>query len=43
MQAVFKGLRGCLTVQESDVDTLLKANQILYDIMAEIHKNPNEI
>lgn len=43
MQAVFKGLRGCLTVQEADVDTLLKANQLLYDIMAEIHKNPSEL
>ena len=42
-QAVFKGLRGCLTVPESEVDILLKCNQLLYDTMSEIHKSPSEL
>ena len=41
--SVFKGLRGCLTVPESEVDILLKCNTLLYDVMSEIHKSPSEL
>jgi len=32
-QDIFKGLRVCLQVSESETDALLRVNQILYDMM----------
>lgn len=33
LQNMFKGLRACLQVQETNSDALLRVNQILYDMM----------
>ena len=33
LQSIFRGLRSCLQVSESQSDALLRVNQILYDMM----------
>lgn len=40
---MFKGLRACLQVAEANSDALLKVNQILYDMMQDLPRSPNEL
>ena len=40
---VFKGLRSCLQVGESQSDALLRVNQILYDMMQDLPRSPNDL
>lgn len=42
MVNIFKGLRSCLQIHESQIDILMKVNQILYDLMPELNKMPFE-
>ena len=40
---MFKGLRACLQVAETNSDALLRVNQILYDMMQDLPRSPNEL
>ena len=40
---MFKGLRSCLQVNENQSEALLRVNQILYDMMQDLPKSPNEL
>ena len=40
---VFKGIKTCLNVDENEEETLMKTNQILYDLMPDILKHPVEL
>ena len=40
---VFKGIKSCLNVDENEEETLMKTNQILYDLMPDILKHPVEL
>jgi hypothetical protein len=40
---VFKGIKSCLNVDENEEETLIKTNQILYDLMPDILKHPVEL
>jgi hypothetical protein len=35
---LFRGLRSCLQTNESEIDILMKVNQILYDLMPDLMK-----
>lgn len=43
LQNIFKGLRSCLQVNEKESDALLRVNQILYDMMQDLPRSPNEL
>ena len=40
---VFKGIKSCLYVDENEEETLMRTNQILYDLMPDILKYPVEL
>ena len=43
LQQIFRGLKSCLQVSETQSDCILKCNQILYEMMGDVQKSPNEI
>lgn len=40
---IFKGMRSCLQVNESETDALLAVNQILYDMMTDLPRSPADL
>ena len=43
LSQIFRGLKSCLLVPEPQSDTIFKCNQVLYEMMGDIQKSPNDI
>lgn len=43
MRPVISGLKACLTLPESEMDTILATNQLIYEMMPDIAKHPSTL